>query len=395
MCLLEFLSNGLLSYSWWQIILAVLLSTHVTIVCMTIYLHRCQAHRSLELHLAVSHTFRFWLWMTTGIETGPWTAVHRKHHARCETDEDPHSPQTRGIWKVVFEGSELYTAEARNEETLHKFSHGTPTDWMERNVYARYPNLGVGLLMVIDVALFGIVGVSVWAVQMIWIPFWAGGVVNGCAHFWGYRNFGSADKSTNLFPLGILIGGEELHNNHHAYATSAKLSNKWYEFDIGWMYISILSSLRLAKVKRVAPTPHLVKTKSVLDNDTLEAVLSNRYEIMASYARLVSRACRYELVKGERLSPHEKHLARRERRRLFKEQLSRNDLQQLALPEICAGNPKLRLCLEFRTDLSAIWERSNASHEQLLFQLDDWCRRAEQSGVKALEEFSLRLRQYA
>jgi stearoyl-CoA desaturase (delta-9 desaturase) len=215
MSLLEFLSHGLLRYSWWQILLAVLISTHVTIVCMTVYLHRCQAHRSLELHLTVSHTFRFW------------------------------------IWKVIFEGSELYTAEARNEETLRKFSHGTPTDWMKRNVYARYPNLGISLLMVIDVALFGIVGVSVWAVQMIWIPFWAGGVVNGCAHFWGYRNFGPADKSTNLFPLGILIGGEELHNNHHAYATSAKLSNKWYEFDIGWMYICILSSLGLARVKRV------------------------------------------------------------------------------------------------------------------------------------------------
>jgi len=393
MSLLEFLSNGLLSYSWWQILLAVLISTHVTIVCMTIYLHRCQAHRSLELHPAVSHTLRFWLWMTTGIETGPWTAVHRKHHARCETDEDPHSPQTRGIWKVVFEGSELYTAEARNEETLRKFSRGAPNDWIERNVYAKYPNLGISLLMVIDIALFGIVGVSVWAVQMIWIPFWAGGVVNGCAHFWGYRNFGPDDKSTNLFPLGILIGGEELHNNHHAYATSAKLSNKWYEFDIGWMYICILSSLRLAKVKRVAPTLHLVKAKSVLDNATLEAVLSHRYEVMASYARLVSRACRHELAKGEPLRPHEKHLARRERRRLFQEQLSRNNLQQLALPEICAGNPKLRICLEFRTDLLSIWERSNASREQLLFQLQDWCRRAEQSGVKALEEFSLRLRQ--
>jgi stearoyl-CoA desaturase (Delta-9 desaturase) len=278
---------------------------------------------------------------------------------------------------------------------LRKFSHGTPNDWMERNVYARYPNLGISLLMVIDVALFGIVGMSVWAVQMTWIPFWAGGVVNGCAHFWGYRNFGSADKSTNLFPLGILIGGEELHNNHHAYATSAKLSNKWYEFDIGWMYIRILSSLRLAKVKRVAPTLHFVKGKSVLDNDTLEAVLSNRYEVMASYAKLVNRAYRHELVHGERPRPHRKHFARRARRWFFPQQWSQSGVQRLALPEICAGKPKLRIYLEFRTDLSLIWERSNASRDQLLFQLQDWCRRAEQSGVEALEEFSLRLRQYA
>src|SRR5471030_3380320 len=396
MSLLEFLSNGLLSYSWWQIILAVLLSTHVTIVCMTIYLHRCQAHRSLELHLAVSHTFRFWLWMTTGIETGPWTAVHRKHHARCETDEDPHSPQTRGIWKVVFEGSELYTAEARNEETLHKFSHGTPTDWMERNVYARYPNLGVGLLMVIDVALFGIVGVSVWAVQMIWIPFWAGGVVNGCAHIWGYRNFGSADKSTSLFPLGILIGGEELHNNHHAYATSAKLSNKWYEFDIGWMYIRIMSAFKLAKVKKIAPTPRLSASKPVLDHDTLQAVLSNRYEVMARYGKTLKRAYRQELSKLKEGGSADKYqLMRGARKWAHKEEAGLDEPQRQQLPALFSDNHKLRTYIELRQDLAAMWDRSNASREQLLAQLQDWCHRAEQSGIKALQDFASRLRRYA
>lgn len=390
MSLAEFFSNGFLGFSWRQTLLAVLGSTHVTIVCMTIYLHRCQAHRSLKLHPAVSHAFRFWLWMTTGIATGPWVAVHRKHHARCETDEDPHSPQTRGIWKVVFEGSELYTAEARNEETVRRFGHGTPNDWVERHVYARYPNLGISLLMVIDVALFGIAGVSVWAIQMMWIPFWAGGVVNGCGHFWGYRNFGSADKSTNLFPLGILIGGEELHNNHHAYATSAQLSNKWFEFDIGWFYIRILSRLRLAEVKKVAPTPRLVKGKSLLDIDTLEAVLSNRYEVMASYARLVDRACRHEQASGEG-----RFFVRLSRKWFRKSRWRHSGRRQLEFPERCTGSEKLRTCLEFRAGLLAIWERSNASREQLLLDLQDWCRRAEQSGVRALEEFSLRLRQYA
>jgi stearoyl-CoA desaturase (delta-9 desaturase) len=350
---LAFFSNGLLGLPWWQIVLATLLLTHVTIISVTVYLHRCEAHRALELHLLVSHMFRFWLWLTTGMVTGHWAAVHRKHHAKCETAEDPHSPQAHGIWKVLLGGAELYRAETKNEETLRKFAYGTPNDWIERNLYAKYPNLGVSLLIVIDVALFGIVGVSVWAVQMIWIPFWAGGVVNGIGHFRGYRNFDTADASTNIIPLGILIGGEELHNNHHAYATSARLSNKWYELDLGWMYIFILSALGLAKVKKVAPRPHLVKGKTVLDDATLQAVLRNRYEVMASYTRVTERACRQE------------------------------------------GDQTLHIYAELREELMAMWERSNVSREQLLLQLQNWCRRAELSGIDALEEFALRLRQYA
>jgi stearoyl-CoA desaturase (delta-9 desaturase) len=350
---LDFFSNGLLRLPWWQIVLATLLLTHATIISVTVYLHRCQAHRALELHPVVSHSFRFWLWLTSGMVTGHWAAVHRKHHAKCETVEDPHSPQSHGIWKVLLGGAELYRAETKNEETLRKFAYGTPNDWIERNLYARYPNLGVSLLIVIDVALFGIFGVSVWAVQMIWIPFWAGGVVNGIGHFRGYRNFDTADASTNVIPFGILIGGEELHNNHHAHATSARLSNKWYELDIGWMYIFILSALGLAKVTKVAPRPHLVKGKTVLDDATLQAVLRNRYEVMASFTKVAKRICRQD------------------------------------------GDQKLRICVELRAELAAMWERSNVSREQLLLQLQDWCCRAELSGIDALEAFSLRLRQYA
>jgi stearoyl-CoA desaturase (delta-9 desaturase) len=394
--LLDFLAHGLLRFSWWQILVFVAVATHITIIGVTVYLHRCQAHRALDLHPIASHFFRLWLWMTTGMLTGQWAAIHRKHHAKCETEEDPHSPQTRGIWKVLLEGAELYRAEAKNEETLRRFSHGTPNDWIERNVYTKYPILGVSLTLVIDVALFGAAGLTVWAVQMIWIPFWAAGVVNGLAHFWGYRNFNSSDASTNIFPWGIIIGGEELHNNHHTYATSAKMSNKWFEIDIGWMYIRILSALRLAKVKKVAPTPRLAARKLVLDQDTLQAVLSNRYEVMERYAKTVKRAYRQELARLKEIGAREKYMLMHGARNWFhKEEAGLDEPQKRQLPEIFANSQTLRTFIELRADLSAIWERSNASREQLLAQLQDWCHRAEESGIKALQEFSARLRRYA
>lgn len=394
--LLDFLSNGLLCFSWWQIVLFTLAVTHVTIVGVTVYLHRCQAHRALDLHPIMSHFFRAWLWMTTGMLTGQWAAIHRKHHAKCETEEDPHSPQTRGIWKVLLEGAELYRAEAKNEETMRKYGHGTPNDWLERNVYSKYPILGVSLMMVIDVALFGLVGLTVWAVQMVWIPFWAAGVVNGLGHFWGYRNFNAADASTNLFPWGIVIGGEELHNNHHTFATSAKLSNKWYEFDIGWMYIRIMSAFGLAKVKKIAPTPRLAARKTVLDQETLQAVLSNRYEVMARYAKTLKRAYRQELAHLKELGAREKYQLMRGARKWFhKDEAGLDEPQKRMLPEIFANSQKLHTFFQLRAELTAIWERSNASREQLLTQLQDWCHRAEQSGIKALQEFATRLRRYA
>ncbi|MGF6568247.1 stearoyl-CoA desaturase (delta-9 desaturase) [Paraburkholderia fungorum] len=394
--LLDFLAHGLLHFSWWQLVVYTLVVTHITIIGVTVYLHRCQAHRALELHPVVSHFFRFWLWMTTGMLTGQWAAIHRKHHAKCETEEDPHSPQTRGIWKVLLEGAELYRAEAKNEETMRKFSHGTPNDWMERNVYTKYPILGVSLMMVLNVALFGVVGLTIWAVQMVWIPFWAAGVVNGLAHFWGYRNFNSTDASTNIFPWGIIIGGEELHNNHHTYATSAKLSNKWYEFDIGWMYIRIMSAFRLAKVKKVAPTPRLTTGKLVLDQDTLQAVLANRYEVMARYGKALKRAYRQELAHLKEVGAREKYLVMRGARSWFhKEEAGLDEPQKRQLPQIFANSQKLKTYIDMRNELAAMWERSNASRDQLLVQLQDWCHRAEQSGIKALQDFATRLRRYA
>ncbi|ADG16451.1 fatty acid desaturase [Paraburkholderia atlantica] len=394
--LLDFLAHGLLHFSWWQLVVYTLIVTHITIIGVTVYLHRCQAHRALDLHPVASHFFRFWLWMTTGMLTGQWAAIHRKHHAKCETEEDPHSPQTRGIWKVLLEGAELYRSEAKNEETMRKFSHGTPNDWIERNVYTKYPILGVSLMMVINVALFGVVGLTIWAVQMVWIPFWAAGVVNGLAHFWGYRNFNSSDASTNIFPWGIIIGGEELHNNHHTYATSAKLSNKWYEFDIGWMYIRIMQAFRLAKVKKIAPTPRLTTGKLVLDQDTLQAVLANRYEVMERYAKAIKRAYRQELAHLKEVGAREKYQVMRGARSWFhKEEAGLNEPQRLQLPQIFASSQKLKIYIDMRNELAAMWERSNASREQLLAQLQDWCHRAEESGIKALQDFAMRLRRYA
>ncbi|MBB5507300.1 DesA family fatty acid desaturase [Paraburkholderia atlantica] len=394
--LLDFLAHGLLHFSWWQLVVYTLIVTHITIIGVTVYLHRCQAHRALDLHPVASHFFRFWLWMTTGMLTGQWAAIHRKHHAKCETEEDPHSPQTRGIWKVLLEGAELYRSEAKNEETMRKFSHGTPNDWIERNVYTKYPILGVSLMMVINVALFGVVGLTIWAVQMVWIPFWAAGVVNGLAHFWGYRNFNSSDASTNIFPWGIIIGGEELHNNHHTYATSAKLSNKWYEFDIGWMYIRIMQAFRLAKVKKIAPTPRLTTGKLVLDQDTLQAVLANRYEVMERYAKAIKRAYRQELAHLKEVGAREKYQVMRGARSwLHKEEAGLNEPQRLQLPQIFASSQKLKIYIDMRNELAAMWERSNASREQLLAQLQDWCHRAEESGIKALQDFAMRLRRYA
>jgi stearoyl-CoA desaturase (Delta-9 desaturase) len=280
---LNLLFSGVFDLPWWGYVLVALGLTHITIVSVTVFLHRCQAHRALDLHPVASHFFRLWLWMTTGMVTKEWAAIHRKHHAKCETADDPHSPQVLGLRKVLFQGTELYRRESRNAETLERYGHGTPDDWLERNLYTGHSMLGIGLMMVIGIVLFGPIGITIWAVQMAWIPFWAAGVINGIGHFWGYRNWTTEDASTNIVPWGIIIGGEELHNNHHAYATSAKLSNKWYEFDIGWMYIRLLEAFGLAQVKKVAPTPRFTEAKAV-DSETLQAVITHRYDVLASSA---------------------------------------------------------------------------------------------------------------
>ena len=387
---LNWLANGYLDWSWWQIAFFTLAVTHVTIAAVTIFLHRCQAHRALDLHPIVSHFFRFWLWLTTGMVTKEWVSIHRKHHAKCETVDDPHSPQILGINTVLSRGAELYKNEAKNPETMEKFGHGTPDDWLERNIYSKFSWQGVAIMLIIDVFLFGGIGLTVWAVQMLWIPITAAGVINGIGHYWGYRNFDCEDASTNIFPWGILIGGEELHNNHHTFATSAKLSNKWYEFDIGWLYIQMMSAVGLATVKKTPPKPVLSDLRPA-DQNTLEAIIANRYEIMARYSKTLRNFFSNEVQHMQVLASHLSDA----RTWLSKDESRLSEDEKAKLEELMASNAQLRKMIEMRRDLQAIWGRSSATREQLLSQLHTWCQRAEDSGLTSLREFSLRLRRYA
>jgi stearoyl-CoA desaturase (delta-9 desaturase) len=392
---LSFLSTGLLDFSAWEVVLYTLVVTHITIISVTVYLHRHQAHRALDLHPIPSHFFRFWLWLTTGQVTKEWASIHRKHHAKCDTEEDPHSPQTRGIRKVLFEGAELYRAESKVQETMDKYGHGTPDDWIERHVYTGRSMMGVVAMLVINIALFGIIGLSVWAVQMMWIPITAAGIINGLGHWWGYRNFDCSDAATNIFPWGILIGGEELHNNHHTYATSAKLSSKWYEFDLGWGYIRMLEMVGLAKVKKVAPKPKLAKNKDQADFDTLQSVIANRYDVMAKYAKSVRHAFHEEFEQRKHASGLETRFLKSSRKLMQREPAKLELSQKEQLVELFQHSKALETMHNMRVELGAIWERSHHTRDQLLHQLQDWCNRAEASGIKALQDFSLRLRTYA
>jgi stearoyl-CoA desaturase (delta-9 desaturase) len=394
--LLNLASNGVLTEAtWWQVVLFTLVVTHITIASVTIFLHRAQAHRALDLHAIPSHFFRFWLWLTTGMVTKEWVAIHRKHHAKCETEDDPHSPVTRGIRTVLLTGSELYRAEAKNAETLAKFGHNTPNDWLERNLYSRFEMLGVALMLVIDLLLFGAIGATVWAVQMLWIPITAAGIINGLGHWWGYRNFEAADASTNIVPWGVIIGGEELHNNHHTYPTSAKLSVKRFEFDIGWGYIRVLQALGLATVRKTPPKLELGTVPKQADSRTLEALIANRYEVMAQYAKQVRRMCAAELTKLS--SQGQLHGVRGVNLRLARRWLHRDDdkIPMAVKPQLAsalADHPMLAKLVAMREELRLLWTRTNVSAPQLVTDLQAWCRKAEESGIAMLREFSLRLR---
>jgi stearoyl-CoA desaturase (delta-9 desaturase) len=393
--LVQWLAHGLTDAAWWEVLLFTLAVTHVTIAAVTIFLHRAQAHRALDLHPVAAHFFRLWLWLTTGMVTCEWVAIHRKHHAKCETDDDPHSPQTRGIKTVLLQGAELYRAEAKVAATIDTFGRGTPDDWLERNLYARYSWQGVGLMLILDLLLFGAIGATVWAVQMLWIPVTAAGVVNGLGHWWGYRNFEAADASTNISPWGILIGGEELHNNHHTYPTSAKLSVKPHEFDIGWVYIRALEALGLARVRKTPPVLKLGSVKPVADSQTLEALIANRYEVMAKYARELKRACAAEIahLRAQGLQNSAKwrelHLARRW---LHRDADKIPSGLKAEVARATEGSPALAKLVTMREELRQLWTRTNVSAEQLVHDLQAWCRKAEDSGIAALAEFSRKLR---
>ncbi|MES2365913.1 MAG: fatty acid desaturase [Pseudomonadota bacterium] len=395
---MDLLANGLVGHlPWWGYVLVALALTHVTIAGVTIYLHRHQAHRALELHPIVSHFFRFWLWLSTGMVTKQWAAIHRKHHAKCETPDDPHSPQVLGLKKVFFEGAELYRTESKNQETMDKYGAGTPDDWLEHNVYSRYSGKGIVLMLLINLALFGPIGLTIWAVQMAWIPVTAAGIINGIGHYWGYRNFTCEDASTNISPWGILIGGEELHNNHHAYGSSAKLSNKWYEFDIGWMYIRIMEIFGLAKVKKVAPRVRMAKGKTVCDQDTLQAIITHRYDVLTRFARSVKTVYADEMLKLKTSLPqlNEGGMVKKVKHWLHLDAADMREQDKASLSAVLNQSKELATVYAMRQDLAALWARSSATKEQLLAQLQDWCHRAESSGIESLQKFSRKLRCYA
>ncbi|MBC5781683.1 fatty acid desaturase [Ramlibacter sp. USB13] len=388
---IDWLGHGLWDLSWWQIVLYTLVTTHFTIASVTIFLHRSQAHRAMDLHAIPSHFFRFWLWLGTGMVTKEWVAIHRKHHAKCETEDDPHSPQTRGIDTVLWRGAELYRAEAKNKETIAKFGHGTPNDWIERNLYTRYSWQGVGLMLILNLALFGAVGAAVWAVQMLWIPITAAGIINGIGHYWGYRNFEAPDSSTNISPWGLIIGGEELHNNHHTYPTSAKFSVKPYEFDLGWFYISVMSKIGWATVKKVPPKLRLGTIKPVADEKTLEALIANRYEVMAGYAREMRRVCKAEIAQLQ-AKGHEAGMLQAAKRWLHRDADKVPASARPQLEQVRAAHPVLDKMVSMREELRQMWLNTNQSREQLAADLQAWCRRAEESGIEALRQFSMKLR---
>lgn len=389
------LISGVIVMPWWGYVVVTLVLTHITIASITIYLHRHSAHRALELHPLPSHFFRFWLWLTTGMVTKEWTAIHRKHHAKCETSDDPHSPIIFGIEKVLAEGSELYRKEAKNKDTLKRYGYGTPDDWMERNIYSKHSAKGVALMLIINIILFGPIGITIWAIQMIWAPIFAAGVINGVGHYWGYRNFQAEDASKNIVPWGILIGGEELHNNHHAYATSARLSNKWYEFDIGWLYIRILEMAGLAKVKKIAPKLRIDSAKTECDSDTLQAVISHRYEVLAKYSKSLKATLAQEIIHLKEATAQYGIDNSTLKRWILADSRTLQEHEREKLSQVLSNTKTLDKVYTMREELAEIWQRSTASTEELVKKLEDWCRRAEESGIDVLQAFSQRLRCYA
>ena len=385
---------GLWQLDWWVYIAIALALTHLTIICVTLYLHRSQAHRAVDFHPAINHIMRFWLWLTTGMKTKEWVAVHRKHHAKCESADDPHSPIVKGIHSVLWQGTELYAEEATDADTLKVYGRGTPDDAIERNLYSCFPNSGVVSLLFIHFVLFGFYGIAIWAVQMLWIPFFAAGVVNGIGHFGGYRNYPTDDYSTNFSNLGILIGGEELHNNHHAYPSSAKLSAKWWEFDIGWLYICILHRLKLASVLRLAPVPsHKHTADNNLDLDTAKALFESRLHVTYEYVNKVLKpVLQAELSKADdayhQLLTHVKHIIPKPGNQV-------SDKEHAMMKEVLLKNETLQLVYDFKHRLhDMLYVVKHKDFHNLKEDLREWCQQAEQSGIETLKEFAAMMQGY-
>lgn len=382
---------GVLNLSAWGYVIVTLVMLQITMMAVTLYLHRDQAHRAIDLHPVLRHFFRFWIWCTSGMLTREWVAVHRKHHAFCETKGDPHSPQIYGLKKVLFEGAELYQVEKDNRETVEKFGRGAPDDWLEKNIYLRVPFGGILLLVITELLLFGVPGIIIIAIQMSSMPLFAAGIINGLGHHSGYRNFECDDASTNLVPWAFLIGGEELHNNHHAFPTSAKFSVRRWEFDIGWLYITIFRKLGIAKVNKIAPRPVLQKKPdSSIDIDNLRAIIINRMHVLRDYTKQVT----VPVFKKEKALAVGNKAFHRAKKLLVRRPMLLDENAKLRLGKLLEHNDALQTVHEFREKLSELWCGANVSNERLLAQLREWCAEAEASGIKVLEDFAERLRSY-
>lgn len=386
--LLDLLARGVTQAGLGTMAIYLIAVTQLTILSVTLYLHRSMAHRAVDFHPAVAHVFRFWTWLTTGMVTKEWTAIHRKHHAKCETEEDPHSPQFKGIDTVMWRGVELYRDASRRREDIEKYGKGCPDDWVERNIYTKRSSWGPTLMLFINFALFGFAGVALWAIQMLWIPFWAAGVVNGLGHWWGYRNFETTDTATNLSPWGVWIGGEELHNNHHAFPSSAKFALRKWEFDIGWTAIRLLEKLRLARVLRVAPALDVRPNIQVPDGETLKALLAIRFQAMTDYYRSVT-------LPSLRESGALRDLPRTWRKALADGGRWLDGDARARLQAWLAERPKMATLAEFRQRLAQVLDDRSHDAQATLQRLHAWCAEAEASGIQALEAFSARLKGYA
>ena len=391
--ILDFLNGGLTHAGWLGKLIYFFVVTQLTIFAVTLYLHRSQTHRGVDFHPVLAHWFRFWSWMSTGMITKEWVAIHRKHHAKCETDEDPHSPKFFGINTVLWKGVDLYRVASTDTTAIEKYGLGTPNDWIERHVYSRSAYAGPTLMFVTNILLFGIWGVAISALQMIWIPFWAAGVVNGIGHWWGYRNFETADMATNLTPWGFFIGGEELHNNHHAFPSSAKFALRRFEFDIGWAAIRLFEMLGLAKVLRVAPSLDVRPNVQLPDAETLKALLSHKFEVMTDYFRgVIAPTLREEATNaGNGIAA----IPRRLRRALGNGGRWLDNASRERMAALVEHRPTLRTVCDFRARLATVLERNSGGAEAMLHSLSEWCREAEATGIHALAEFSARLRGYA
>ena len=390
----EWWINGSLDLSVWGKVIATLILTQITILSVTLYLHRHSAHNALELHPALAHFFRFWIWLTSAQNTKEWTAIHRKHHAKCETDEDPHSPVAKGLKTVLLQGAELYLAEAKKPETLQRYGQRTPTDWVETHLYTPYKMYGIALMALIDFYLFGLAGITIWAVQMLWIPVFAAGVINGIGHAFGYRNFECKDAAKNIVPWAFFIGGEELHNNHHTYPNSAKLSVKPWEFDIGWLWIRVFSVLGLAKARHIAPTAQKNRSKDQLDDDSLMAILHNRFYVLSQYHKRVMIPVIQEQTAN--MIAQEKALFKKARKLLIRDENLVKQTEQQRIEAMLERNPRIKLIYEKSLELQAIWKNHPGSRfQEKLQSLSEWCQQAERSGIASLEAFAANLKQYS